>query len=403
MRRLAIAKICLFSLVAFSAHAFGQYALGNAVKVATGRYHSCALLKSGYVECWGDNAYGQLGDRTTISRSLAAAVEGISNAIDISAGGDHTCALTSAGEVKCWGNNDVGQSGRDPASVSYVRIPQLVVPSDAIAITSGYKHNCALYSSQQAKCWGDDSEYQLADNSGSNNQYIPVAMRLAYTFTVISAGYHNTCGIRTGDGSIVCWGGGFLGDGRSRRYPSDPVNVQFETTKTPVVGAVALSVSLDNSCATLLNGELWCWGNNSNGEVGDGTITPRLRAVLSGSFKTAVTAVTAGAAHTCAIQQFHTTSCWGANYYGQLGINSTAGDFPTPQALPLEFDFTDISASKEQHTCAVLRNGGYVFCWGYNGYGQLGDNSTVSWPRPVNVFDHDRIFIDDFENRASGL
>jgi alpha-tubulin suppressor-like RCC1 family protein len=137
--------------------------ISNAIAIATGHEHTCALLRDGSVKCWGDNLFGQLGDGTTHDKSTPVTVVGISNAIAISAGDYHTCALLSNGSVKCWGGNDRGQLGDETTAAKSTTPVTVVGISNAIAVSAGGDHTCALLSNESVKCWGDNSDGQLGD------------------------------------------------------------------------------------------------------------------------------------------------------------------------------------------------------------------------------------------------
>jgi len=189
--------------------------------------HTCAVLDSGSVKCWGDNWSGQLGDGSTIDDSnIPVDVLGITNAVDISAGGAHTCAVLDSGSVKCWGANWSGQLG--DGSTSYENnVPVDVVGiSDAISISAGNRHTCALLSSGAVKCWGDNEYGQLGDGSTIWYSNVPVDVVGINDAISISAGDDHTCALLS-SGAVKCWGNdhyGQLGNGIFG-YSNVPVDV----------------------------------------------------------------------------------------------------------------------------------------------------------------------------------
>jgi alpha-tubulin suppressor-like RCC1 family protein len=144
--------------------------------VGAGDFHSCALMVSGRVKCWGDNAFGELGDGTTANRLMPVDVAGLGGrAKAIAVGSGHTCALTTAGGVRCWGYNGAGElgdggTGHRPTPVD---IPGL--SGGVTAIAAGGVHNCALTRTGGVKCWGDNNASQLGDGT-SGRPKTPVAV-----------------------------------------------------------------------------------------------------------------------------------------------------------------------------------------------------------------------------------
>ncbi len=304
----------------------------SASAISAGGSHACALVSTGDVKCWGDNSYGQLGDKTTTSRPYAAEVFGISTAKAISLGGNHSCALLNNGSIQCWGYNSYGQLGDGTTTGKSQPIPVLLPSNDATAIALGSRFSCALRSDKTVWCWG---------YNGSNQ----------------------------------------LGGGATSYSSSSPVQVANLT------GVALISAGGSHACALLSTGDVKCWGDNSYGQLGNGSTYGGAMAIpqtVSGLSGTPV-AITAGGSHTCARLSTGAVQCWGSNYSGQLGNNSTT-DSSVPVTVDNLADATLVSGG-DLHTCALSTSStskGPV-CWGDNSYGQLGnggkDNSSV----PVSV------------------
>jgi alpha-tubulin suppressor-like RCC1 family protein len=242
--------------------------LTGVVAVAAGAAHTCALVRTGGVDCWGANGSGQLGDGVTTDSSTPQQVQGLQGGVAaIAAGLAHTCGLLSTGTVLCWGSNANGELGDGKMVDSNVPVPVTGLPGPAIAIAAGDAHTCALLEGGAVACWGWNIEGQLGN--GGDDSSTPVQVGGIRTATAISAGGNDTCALLR-SGAVVCWGAnldGQLGNGGT----SD--------SSTPVVvsglgnGAAAISTGLSHSCALLMGGSTTCWGANAHGELGDGTTT----------------------------------------------------------------------------------------------------------------------------------
>ena len=241
----------------------------NAVGIAAGEYHSCALLSDGTMKCWGDNYQGQLGDGTTTKYSdTPVSVSGLTNAVSIATGYLHSCALLSDGTVKCWGNNGNGELGdgtttdrHTPVSVSGL--------TNAVAIATGEYHSCALLSNGSVKCWGKNDYGQLGDGT-TTDRHTPVSVSGLTNAVAIATGCQHNCALLS-DGTVKCWGRnnwGQLGDGTTTDRHT-PVSVSGLTN------AVAIATGCVHSCALLSDGTVKCWGYNGYGQLGDGTTTDR--------------------------------------------------------------------------------------------------------------------------------
>lgn len=299
------------------------------------------------------------------------------DATAISVGESHTCVAREDGSVACWGNNTSMQLG-DGTSVTRERAIVTPAVADIQAVASGSMHTCVADSSGVVRCWGRNATGQLGDGSTTNRGLAGPAVAGLMTATdSLVAGSTHTCAL-TASGGVRCWGNnssGQIGDGTTT----------IRTTAFPVSGlssgVVSIAAGGSHTCALLATGVIRCWGGNGLGQLGDGSRTQRLLPVeVSGL--TLVDAIAAGGGHTCALRSDRTVWCWGRNRYGELGIGSF-DDAIVPTQVSGLIGVVEIAAGAT-FTCA-RRGDGSVACWGDNRFGQLGDGSTTERPSPVDV------------------
>ncbi len=292
---------------------------GVFTEVSAGRYHTCGLLETGAVQCWGWDRHGQ---STPPTGTFTA----------VSAGGYHACGLLETGAVQCWGDDLDGQSTPPTGTFTAVSAGHshtcglletgavqcwgyrgfglTTPPTGAFtAVSAGSSHICGLLETGAVQCWGSDDRYgESTPPTG--------------TFTAVSAGYEHICGLLE-TGAVQCWGDNLYGQ------------------STPPVGTfVAVSAGDEHTCGLLETGAVQCWGDNRHGQS-----TPP-----TGTF----TAVDAGGVHTCGLLETGAVQCWGDNGNGQ--------------STPPTGTFVAVSAGY-RHTCGLLETGA-VQCWGFNRNGQ---------------------------------
>jgi alpha-tubulin suppressor-like RCC1 family protein len=348
--------------------------------VIAGGFHTCALTTSGGVKCWGNNYYGQLGDGTTDNRSTPVDVVGLTSGVSaISAGGDHTCALTTSGGVKCWGSNYSGQLGDGTTDNRLTPVDVTGLTSGIKAVSAGGMHTCALTTSGGVKCWGDNFVGQLGDGTTNNRSTPGDIVDLINVASIASSKGNHTCAVIPA-GGIKCWGENFsgqLGDGTTANR-STPVDVAGLTS-----GVSAVSSGESHTCALTTSGGVKCWGYNDAGQLGDGTTTSRSTSVDTVNLTNGVSAVSTGVFHTCALTSSDGVKCWGNNSDGQLGDGTTVNRLTQVDVVGLMNGVDGISVGGF-HTCALTATGG-VKCWGSNIHSQLGDGTTTNRSPPVDV------------------
>lgn len=284
-------------ILGFMSGKVGEAAVGrgNVIQVVAGSEHSCVLFYGGFVRCWGDGAQGKLGYGSSEDVVIAAAKGNvpIGGAVNqLAAGDNHTCALLESGSVRCWGAGGYGQLGygnRDNVGDSDDSpIDQDVLIGGTVKqLAAGARHTCALLTAGGVRCWGDGSRGQLGyvdtDNIGGNDNDTPEAHGLVNVggeVRQIVAGGAHTCALLEEDGTIRCWGKGRdgqlgYGDTEDVGYNEEPVDrvaVQVDEDKD----VIQLAAGGDHTCALLEGGAVRCWGLNTDGQLGYGDNDNRL-------------------------------------------------------------------------------------------------------------------------------
>jgi alpha-tubulin suppressor-like RCC1 family protein len=317
----------------------------------------------------GDNSFGNQLVPTRVALPRGVTLQ------KISLGGDHSCGVTQVGEAYCWGSNIFGQLGVNSTRDVYRTPQQVQLPENVSlqAISAGENHTCGLTQTGIAYCWGWNYSGEVGNESRSR-QNTPVRIHTPSNilFRKITAGNSFTCAIaQTGD--TYCWGGnsnGQLGVNSVENPLTIPTRVQLPEN----VRLQAISAGEKHTCAITQTGDAYCWGFNLNGQLGNNLgleqRTPTRVELPSGI---RLQTITTRHEHNCGISQTGTLVCWGYNGFGQLGISSEARQsLPTTIVMSPDIQFTAISTGNI-HTCAATVSGS-TYCWGYNANGELGVN-----------------------------
>jgi alpha-tubulin suppressor-like RCC1 family protein len=331
-----------------------------AIKLTAGGTHACALLVDRTVYCWGANASGQTGSpegagyfggigptdiqghhSTPALASFAAGVE------DIATGYSHTCAVLANGPVACVGANNYGQAGStvdngDHGSGLFSGPPPHVTPLatttpwNASAVTGGGEQSCMILKDAQTKCFGRNYYGQLghAFSVGTNNpEPTPTTVNFGsgVTASQVAMGSEAACAVVTG-GVAKCWG-----DNRYGKLGNSSQSEEYAAHTDPAVvplTAAAKNIDIDywHACAALVNGEVYCWGNNQSGALGNDVdlglqkthYTPTSVAIAGPAKKVAT-----GGDHSCALLESGVVQCWGNSTYGQAGTGNSSNSSPT--------------------------------------------------------------------------
>lgn len=369
--------------------------------VAHGRYHGCALEYDGSVWCFGDNAAGQLGtgiaggDPTATPSEVREVTSGvpIDDATAIGAGRDFACAVRTGGSVWCWGANGSGQLG-DNTVVSSPWAVQVVKELDGMPLTGitsvggGDCHTCARDDAGGVWCWGCNGSGNLGDGTTTaRDGAAPVLQTMAGepfagALSLAVGGGHNC--VERALGEVWCWGQNNDGELGNDTTVAAPLPIMSSFTGEVAVGRY-------HTCGVTSGGEVQCWGWGGHGRLANGVgwdppdflvPTPILLEPNGASLTGARDAV--AAAFSCAVLQDATAMCWGDDHYGQTGVGGTGSPLPLYDSRGERLSGIVRMWAGFTRGCALLADGD-IQCWGRNNEGQLADPSFASHTRPTTL------------------
>jgi len=410
----------------------------DATSLAVGSDSACAIVAGGRVECWGADSGGLLGTGGSSAAgcdggctSAAQAVASVTGAVSVAVGDEFACVLLRTGRVDCWGANNYGQLGLDElrgpqtclgggGSVACSHKP-MPVPGlrDVVSLAAGPVDACAVTKSGAVYCWGVATDGALGDSSASGSSTscsaasgpaacsdVPVAVFGVGDATSVAVGSLSACALVKG-GRVVCWGNDAsaqLGDGTSSgpqicddEGASDPCSL-VPVLVHGLTGAVGVTVGTVDACALRRRGVVDCWGGNAAGALGDGSMHAAAGCGLQATacadtpVRVALHAraleVSAGDGNACAILVGRVVDCWGDDATGQLGAtdlgslrtcvgSGQSGDQPCAVTPVPVYKLANVNALAvgPGTTCALTAGGGS--CWGMNTTGQLGNGGNI--------------------------
>jgi len=416
----AAALLATLALIPASAPAGAQAeadgteaALTGITQISAGVDVTCARLNTGQARCWGDNLFRQLGNGLQTNSARPVTVENgggtapMTNVTQVSTGGNHSCAVLTSTQVRCWGSNIEGGLGTGSGS-SPVNAKPVVDQSgggnlsNVRQVAAGFAHTCAVLIGGQVRCWGRNDEGELGNDSNTDTNRPVVVKDLDGTGPLtgvaqVSAGKHFTCATFA-NGRVACWGAGGFGQlGDETNNPHDtPVLVAGLGGAGFLSNVAEVHAGQDHACARINDGRVACWGRNDFGQLGKGAgpneNRPHLVTVPSNAALTGVTALGVGTDHACARLSNSQVRCWGRNTNGQLGDRSTVNRRRAVAMQNVGGTANLGGAGTGQfavgggldHTCVRL-SGGQAICVGRNDKGQLGDATNQNTTRPVGV------------------
>ena len=388
----------------FTVRATDADVLAAITQLDAGAHHNCVLLDTGAVRCWGRGGDGRLGYGNTSAigdnetPASAGDVDVGGTVVQISTGLEHSCVVLDTGAVRCWGLGADGRLGygntttigdnETPADVGEVAVGGTVAQ-----IAPGSFHTCALLTGGAVRCWGAGSFGQLGygntDDIGDNETPADAGdVAVGGTVTQIATGAFHTCALLD-SGAVRCWGAGSSGrlgyantdNVGDNETPADVGDVAVGGTVTQIVAGDS------HTCALLTGGGVRCWGAGGNGKLGyssTSNIGDNETPASAGDVNVGGTVVqiSAGRTHTCALMATGAVRCWGDGPSGQLGYGNTndIGDNETPATagdVNVGGTVAQLRAGGAFHTCALLDSGA-VRCWGTGTEGRLGYGNTTA-------------------------
>ncbi len=315
-------------------------------------YHACAIA-NGLLQCWGGNAYGQLGNGLIIdsTRPARATLSGTVEHLVMT--GSISCAVAD-GILYCWGYNAYGSIGTGDKGTDHALPTEVLGTLTHVKqISAKAQHVCAL-SDEGVQCWGES--YDWASTAIEDSA---VSISLPAIPTSIATGNYHSCALI--NGGVFCWGKNDLGQlGRGSTGAKDPTPAGVNGLSSGISAITAMGYS---TCALLVGGSIQCWGGNDYGQLGNNTTTDSSIPVEVSRLTSGVTAIAGGSKHMLAIANGQLFS-WGRNDSGQLGDNTTT-DSSVPVGVVVPEGTVEILAPGAYHSCAVFSQ--QVYCWGSSG------------------------------------
>lgn len=353
--------------------------IDGAAEVRCSTYSSCcARMQNGTVRCWGDGYLtGTDGAPRTVL--VPALVTGLESVVSLGMGNEHACALRADGRIFCWGENGQGQLG--PSAPEYSATPVMFGEiTDAVVLGVGASTNCVVRRDATVWCWGASSGGQLGDGMDAQTAPFPVRIPVVSSVAQVSTRGDSSCA-RSASGGLWCWGKNDSGQVGTAVAPRPDLTVAPPVAVPALTGVDEVAAGEEHTCVRV-GGRVSCWGSNTSGQVGDGTIASARLSPTATAFTDAA-ALSSGDSFSVGLTTSGGVQAWGTNGLGQCAQPATVRSVRAPTTIAGLDHVTQISAGVS-HACA-RRMDGSVLCWGANESGQLGDGTTVQRNAPVAV------------------
>ncbi len=338
-----------------------------------------SYFQQGGLWSWGYNGLGAAGDETLVNRSSPVqTVASGSNWKLVGVGGYHNAAIKTDGTLWTWGYNGNGTLGNNTTASTSSPVQTIAAGTNWKYVYSNQMSVFAIKTDGSLWVWGNNGNGQLGTGNLTNYSS-PVQLGTEKNWKLISSNSYFSAAIKT-DGTLWTWGynnDGTLGD-NTRIDKSSPVQTiaagtNWKSTSTGIYHVTAIKT----------DGTLWLWGQNNNGQLGTNNTTNRSSPVQTVAGGTNWKQSSGGQSHTAAIKTDGTLWLWGRNIYGQLGTNNTTNRSSPVQTVAGGTNWKLLACGRN-HTAAI-KTDGTLWLWGYNNYGQLGDNTVLSKSSPIQT------------------